>query len=223
MADRLPISSLTVVPLGFDPPNSLSSDLELDTARLVVAFAGRLIHEKGVDVAIKAVGAARGSGIDVRLQIIGDGPARAALEHAVDQAALGTAVTFIGELEPKAALTTMKLADAIIVPSRWSEPAGYVVLEAMALGVPVIAADAGGLPEVGRGAILLCARDDVDAFAQAIMRLAADPTLRAGKRADGLRAAHDRTGDAMARGYRELYQQARERSAASRSLRRDRR
>ncbi len=70
----------------------------------------------------------------------------------------------------------MRLADAVIVPSVWSEPAGFVVLEAMAVGVPVVAADAGGIPEVARGAATLVARSDPSAFTRALVELASDPS-----------------------------------------------
>ena len=138
--------------------------------------------KRGFDVAIRAIAEARRHGSDMRLEVIGDGPERSTLEDLARRELSDGICAFLGSMDPDLVLARMRLADAVIVPSVWSEPAGFVVLEAMALGVPVVAADAGGIAEVARGSATLVARSDPSAFARALVELANNP---ASARADG--------------------------------------
>jgi glycosyltransferase involved in cell wall biosynthesis len=174
---------------------------------------GRLIPEKGVDVAIRAISEARRQGSDVRLEIIGDGPERAVLQEQAQLEVPDSACVFVGALKPDLALARMGLGDAVIVPSVWSEPAGFVILEAMALGVPVIATDAGGIPEVARGAALLAARADATAFARLITELASDPQRCRAMVEQGKAIAAGHSARKMASQYIELYGQLSQRPA----------
>ncbi len=155
MKDRLELVAATVVPLGVSAnPGGRSEVIATPSNSFRVVYSGRLIPEKGVDVAIRAIALARQHGLDARLEIVGDGPERSVLEGLASRELPPSAVAFMGQLEPDLALARMQSADAVIVPSVWSEPAGYVVIEAMAMGVPVIAAETGGIPEIARGAAL---------------------------------------------------------------------
>jgi glycosyltransferase involved in cell wall biosynthesis len=82
----------------------------------------------------------------VGVDIIGTGPLEAELHELVH--ALGADVRFHGFLSGKALSETVAAARAVVVPSEWYENAPLSVLEAYALGKPVIAADIGGLPEL---------------------------------------------------------------------------
>ena len=155
MKHRLDLPSATVIPLGLYYPvgaQTAISQRASDSDDFVVVYAGRLIPEKGLDVAIRAIAEARRHGSNMRLEVIGDGPGRPALEDLARRELSNGVCAFLGSMDPDLVLARMRLADAVIVPSVWSEPAGFVVLEAMAVGVPVVAADAGGIPEVARGA-----------------------------------------------------------------------
>ncbi len=100
---------------------------------------GRLVSEKGFDVAIAA---ARAAGVP--LTIAGEGPD----EQRLRTLAAGADVTFAGWV-PSERLGELRAGAAVVlVPSRWEEPFGYVALDALAAGVPVLASDRGGLPEV---------------------------------------------------------------------------
>jgi len=101
-------------------------------------FVGRLSVEKGVDVLLQAW-----QGIDMTLRIVGDGPQR-------DQLALRASppVRFLGQLDHEAVRREMAGASFLIVPSIWYEGFPMTVVEAMALGTPIIAAAIGGLREL---------------------------------------------------------------------------
>jgi glycosyltransferase involved in cell wall biosynthesis len=98
--------------------------------------AGRLTPEKGFEDAIRACSAA-----GVPLVVAGDGPQRDELR------ALGGDVRFVGRVSPSELARLRREAALAIVPSRYAEILGLAALEAMAAGLPVAAASAGGLAE----------------------------------------------------------------------------
>lgn len=117
-----------------------------DSAAARGAFAlaaGRLTPEKGFADAIVACGRA-----GVPLVVAGDGPQRAELERLAADAAPAAEVTFTGRI-PAAELAALRARAALaIVPSRYAEILPLAALEAMAAGLPVVAARAGGLTEL---------------------------------------------------------------------------
>jgi glycosyltransferase involved in cell wall biosynthesis len=138
-----------------------------------VVYAGRLSAEKGVDLLIEAVGR---MGREGRLAIAGDGPQRPALESLAAERAPGR-VRFYGRL-PRAALHALVREGSVVaVPSRWFENQPMTVLEAFACGVPVVASSLGGLPELVQSEAdgLVMPPNDVDALADALTAMLADP------------------------------------------------
>ena len=135
-------------------------------------FAGRLAAQKAVDVLIDAIALVPGA----RLEIAGEGPERAALEQ---QAAVvaPSQVRFLGFLDRAGVTRAMAAARAVVIPSRWYENQPMVILEAMALGLPVIGTDLGGIAEqldAGHTGLLV-RRDDPGDLATAMRRLMTDP------------------------------------------------
>jgi glycosyltransferase involved in cell wall biosynthesis len=108
------------------------------------AYVGRLSEEKGVDVLLEALQRAPA----LRLDVLGDGPARPALEALGASLGVGDRVTFHGRLPATAVHEAMRSAAVVAVPSRWYENMPITVLEAFAAGVPVVASALGGLPEL---------------------------------------------------------------------------
>ena len=106
-------------------------------------FMGRLVDWKAVDITLHALHLARAGGIDIRLDLLGDGTARAELEALSRQLDLDEAVTFHGFLPQSECAEKLLQADALILNSVF-ECGGAVVLEAMSMGLPVIASDWGG-------------------------------------------------------------------------------
>ncbi len=127
-----------------DPSDEGSVDAPPENGGAV--FLGRLVKEKGADVAIEAWKKLQErSGCDVPLEIIGEGPERAALEA---QAKGVDSIRFTGRLDHEAAMKKVRDAAMLVFPSRWAEPFGLGVIEAMASGRPVIASNLGAPKEL---------------------------------------------------------------------------
>lgn len=109
---------------------------------LRVLFAGRLVDLKGPDLALEAFARLRIEHSDARLEVVGDGPRRAALEARARSLGLDGAVAFRGRLSHVDTLQSMSSAHVFLFPS--FEGAGMVVVEAMAQGCPVVCLDWGG-------------------------------------------------------------------------------
>lgn len=145
-------------------PNFLADDQFVASSSAAAGshalFAGRLVEEKGADLAIEACARA-----GVALVVAGDGPERGRLERMAT--GLAAEVEFAGHVDA-AELARLRAGAAFaLVPSRWDEPCPYSVIEAMAAGLPVLASNLGGLPEMVGGAQTL-APDQVGGWAQAV-------------------------------------------------------
>ena len=147
-----------------------------------LVFMGRLIALKGVDMTLEAIGLARAAGVAVELDILGDGPERPRLEALAAVAGLQAAVRFLGFRPQGECVAVLGASDALILNSV-RECGGAVVLEAMSLGLPVIAADWGGPadyldPSCGIAVSPVPRADFPRRLADAIGRLAGDPDRR---------------------------------------------
>ena len=140
---------------------------------LVVAFLGRIVMEKGLDVFAEAILALIDRGVRHRVLVIGEGPARTWFEQQLPDA------IFTGQLTGPDLARALASADVLFNPSI-TEAFGNVTLEAMACGLPVIAADATGASNLVRSGVtgMLVDGTDPDEFAGAIEAYALDPDLR---------------------------------------------
>ncbi len=114
----------------------------------VVAFAGRLVKEKGAEVLLRAFARIRPQVPDAQLWILGDGPDRAKLESVASAPGLEGSVIFTGRLNHLEMERRLEQVWVQVVPSLWPEPFGVVATEAMMRGTAVIASDCGGLREI---------------------------------------------------------------------------
>lgn len=148
---------------------------ELALTRPTLVFAGRLGPQKSLRVALEAV--ALVDGVDV--VIAGEGDEREALERAVSELALRDRVRFLGAQPRGRVLELFAAADASLLSSSW-ENFPHTVVEALAVGTPVIATATGGVAEVVRDGEngLLVPVGDVDALAAAIGRYVGDAGLQ---------------------------------------------
>jgi glycosyltransferase involved in cell wall biosynthesis len=172
-------SRVTVVP-NAAPPLPAVPDRDAARARFGVegpalAFAGRITRQKALDVALDALVRVEG----VSLLVAGDGPDLEDMRRQAIERGLDDRVRFLGALEREDVLALFRAADASLLSSTW-ENLPHAVVEALAVGTPVVATAVGGVPELVRDGEngLLVPPADPDALAAAIRRLVSDPGLR---------------------------------------------
>ena len=165
-------------------PAALRSELSLGNA-FIYLFVGRLTPQKGVDVLLRSF-ARQGAGV---LLIAGDGPERGSLEKLVGELGIEKNTFFLGVRGDVPSL--MRAADCFVLASRL-EGLGLVLVEAIASGLPVVASNVDGIPEVVEdGATgMLVAPEDVEAFAGAMRRAREQPLEFSPE--DGLRGMEKR-------------------------------
>jgi len=154
--------------------------------RPVLVHVGRVAFEKNIDFLLRALDCVRLRYPDVLLLIVGEGPAQSRLKDIVHRLRLEANVQFIGYLDRTTALLDCYRAGDVFVFSSRTETQGLVLLEAMALGVPVVAiAEMGAIDvlEAGRGAVM--APPEEHAFADAVCKLLDSPSLRRQLAAEG--------------------------------------
>jgi glycosyltransferase involved in cell wall biosynthesis len=116
----------------------------------IVAYAGRLVPEKGVDVLLESMDQVVKKIPASHLLIAGDGPNRRDVETQIDRLGLRPHVTMLGHLDPEPLAQRMSAAWVQIVPSRYEDPFPNIIIESMMRGVAVIAAATGGAIEIVR-------------------------------------------------------------------------
>lgn len=162
---RTTTSSLAKKQLGFDEHSPL------------IGAVGRLSSEKGFDLAIKAVANLIQNGQDVNLVIAGEGDQRGSLEQLISDLGVGEHVRLLGYCSD-----TIKLFQAfdLFVLSSYREGLPNVILEAMAMGVPVIATEIAGIPRVITNGVngMLIPPGDSAALQQALATLLVNADLR---------------------------------------------
>lgn len=186
--------------------------------RPVMAYVGRVAFEKNIDFLLRVTEAVRRDLPDVLFVIAGEGPARVRLERAVAKRGLTDNVRFVGYLERKTELPACYCAaDAFVFASK-TETQGLVLLEAMALGVPVVAlAEMGTRDVLKEGEGCRIAPDDVAGFARTLLPLLADRdaarALGAAGRPYAAGWSEGRMADAVIGLYRQLAQKDLQRAA----------
>ena len=168
---------------------------------MVIAFLGRIVMEKGLDVFSDAIHAFATFGLKYRVLVIGEGPARPWFEEQIPDA------IFTGQLTGDELARAFASADVFLNPSM-TEAFGNVTLEAMACALPVIAAEATGATNLVRAGVtgMLVDGTDPDEFAEILAAYARDPSLRQLHGEAGLELAKrmdwDTINSAVIRSYR---------------------
>jgi glycogen(starch) synthase len=147
-------SRITVIPNGIDPRDLRPVD-DLQTLRRqfaapherLVLLVGRLVYEKGFQLALDALPGVIERVGDVRFLVAGSGTHEVELKAQAQRLGLDNHGVFLGWIGDDALHSLYRIADLCVVPSIY-EPFGLVALEAMASGCPCIVADTGGLREV---------------------------------------------------------------------------
>jgi glycogen synthase len=147
-------SRIAVIPNGIDPSELVPVD-DLDTLRSrfagprekLVLLVGRLVYEKGFQLALEALPGLIERVGNVRFLVAGSGTAEGELRQQASALGLDAHGTFLGWIGDDVLHSLYRIADLTVVPSIY-EPFGLVALEAMASGCPCLVADTGGLREV---------------------------------------------------------------------------
>ncbi|BCW03953.1 glycosyltransferase [Arthrobacter sp. NtRootA1] len=197
-------SRISIAPCGVDLnlfPGTGEPESKARTHRIL--SVGRLVPRKGVDLVIQALPLLAEAGFDdVELLIVGgsgdalnleEDPEAQRLRALTKELGVEDKVTMRGQVPRDAMPGIFRSADAVVC-APWYEPFGIVPLEAMACGVPVVAAAVGGLREtvVNQKTGLHVPPRDPEAIADAVARLLGDPALRAEMGRAGSRRARSR-------------------------------
>jgi glycosyltransferase involved in cell wall biosynthesis len=175
-----PPRRIRVVHNGIDAPPDGAADprlVELRRDGPLIAVLTQLRPGKGLETLIDALPHVLARHPAARVALAGDGPERSGLAERARAAGVIDAVTFLGEHPDPIAV--LRGADIFLLTS-WAESFPYVILEAMAVGLPIVSSDVGGVAEAltdGVTGLLVPARDP-GATAAALNRLLADEQLR---------------------------------------------
>ncbi|MFT4117371.1 glycosyltransferase family 4 protein [Bradyrhizobium sp.] len=172
-----------------------------------LAYVGEFRHIKGADLLVDAVARLHANGKKVTLTLGGDGEETSTLKAQVEKLGLAGAIRFVGHVKARYGFSKGRL---LVVPSR-GDSMPYVVIEAGAAGIPMIAARVGGIPEIfGTGSPALFEASNPEAMAEAIATALDDPQATA-QRAASLRgriSAHfsqQAMVDGVLAGYRDAF------------------
>lgn len=174
-------------------PCPLRSPIPRADAQTMLLCLGRIEHLKGQHLLVRAAVELLDKGHDFRVLFAGSdsmtGPLRTSVRRTLDTMIPGRwrdSFVFLGAVDPPTVRRLLARATALVAPSLWDN-FPYVVLEAMGAGTPVIASDAGGIPEMiaGREHGLLFPNGDAAALRDTIETLIEDPELQAALSASG--------------------------------------
>jgi glycosyltransferase involved in cell wall biosynthesis len=217
---QIPPAQISVVPLGinaesFEPRQSMASQ---DDGVFRVGYLARIAPEKGLLPLAEAYQEFRRRAPEVKARLEAAGylaaehkPYLSSVRQLLERAGLGEEFSYRGTVSRPEKAAFLKSVDVVSVPATYDEPKGFSVLEAMASGVPVIQPRRGTFTETleRTGGGLLVAPDSRDGLAEALLRLARDPSLRRelGRTgAEGVRAFYTvkRSADRLLEVYEQL-------------------
>ncbi|OGL72361.1 hypothetical protein A3F28_00765 [Candidatus Uhrbacteria bacterium RIFCSPHIGHO2_12_FULL_57_11] len=200
---------VAVIPNAVHLPRSSAAEIPAADRPPIVISAGRFLPWKGMETLVRCFPEVRRRFPDARLVLVGDGPARPEIERAVREVNGQTWVELPGRL-PQEKLHEMTRQSAVFVLVSGYEGFSHQIIEAMALGTPVVASDAGGNPEAirdGENGVLV-PYGDAGRTASAIIGLLADrsraATLAAAAREDAKQYTEERMVEATARLFHDI-------------------
>lgn len=127
--------------------------LHYQRTQFVVGYIGRVVFEKGLKVLIEAVNVLIRQGHKIKLLICGSGPDEEKIKEHARVSGMSDNITWIGRVEYNEVPSVLVNIDVLVLPSqsvpgKWKEQFGHVLIEAMAMGIPVIGSSSGAIPEV---------------------------------------------------------------------------
>lgn len=142
-----------------------------------LAFLGRLVSDKGVDLLLDALDLLARRGIEPRLTVIGEGPEAPRLHEQAERLGIASRVELVGSKTGDELVELLNRHRILVVPSRYHEPFGIVALEGIACGCVVVGSRGGGLAEAVGACGFTFPNGDVAGLAELLARLLADPTM----------------------------------------------
>ena len=166
-------------PLGVDPQFFTPRPFRTSPDSFELLCVGRLVPSKGQYILLAAISRLVKSYPNIKLRLVGDGPAREGLERAIAVNDLGRYVTLEGSVNQDQIRDYYRQADIFVLPS-FAEGIPVVLMEAMAMEIPCISTFVAGIPELIRNEVdgILISPSDDRALAGAIKRLIEEPDLR---------------------------------------------
>jgi len=144
-----------------------------------IGFLGRLVPEKGIDLLFAAANKLRELGLKCRIVLCGTGSLEEALKHEAQKQQVADLVTWRGAVPHHKAPEEISNFDVLVLPSRtiptWKEQFGHVLIEAMAMGVPVVGSNCGEIPNVIGRSDLVFPEEDAQALAAILERMIREP------------------------------------------------
>jgi glycogen(starch) synthase len=212
MRDFEEIMSHTSVLLnGLSLPTLAPAPLPTDSTHFLCT--GRLVAEKGFDLALEAFAALLPDFPALRLSIAGDGKCRPELEALAQRLGIEQSVRFMGWVARDEIPALINTATAVVIPSRWEEPFGLVALESAQMARPAIVTRVGGLPEIvldGETGWVIQPANSA-ALAQAMRAVLDNPDESARRGAAARqRAAREFSGERMVGEYERMFETVRE-------------
>lgn len=216
------LKELYRIPMGVSSRTSGKNDTEVQHIRdqytrgngPLIAFAGRLIEEKGIEDLLLAINRMVPALPEVSAIIIGEGQDRHAFENMCTSLGLNDRVKFLGWIQPESVGRHLAAADVFVGPSRktkdgWMEAQGLTFLEAMMARTPVVATRSGGLVDSVRheDTGLLVNERAPDEIATAVKKLLNEPLLAGKLRENGYAlAVNEFSREASAHAFSELFE-----------------
>jgi len=185
LAEGIPADRVVSIPTGVDPKrfsptvdgSRIRKEFGIAPDTFLVSMVGVLRSWKRHDLFLEAVGHLKERGLPVRALVAGEGPQRENISTAIRERDLSDTVTMTGYREDVPEI--LAASNVLVLPSDRFEGVPQVILQALAMGRPVVASPVGGIPEVvhPEETGLLCPTGDAAACAEALARVAGDPTL----------------------------------------------
>jgi glycosyltransferase involved in cell wall biosynthesis len=169
-----------VIPQFGVDPELFAPQAQTPNPNFTIAYAGRFVKEKGVEILLRAFARLPNT---THLKLLGSGPVRPALESLARNLQILDRVEFINWLPSTEFPNFLHTVNVLVLPSltqpNWKEQFGRVLVEAMACGVPVIGSTCGEIPNVIGEAGLIVPEGDEAKLSEALNRLMTNETLRA--------------------------------------------
>lgn len=147
-----------------------------------IGYVGRMVFEKGGDLLLRAFSLLTYTGLKSRMVFAGSGPERSAWQALAVELGIAENITWLDGVSNERVPEIMATIDLLVLPSRsipqWKEQFGMVLIEAMAMGIPVVGARSGAIPEVIGREDVIFPEEDYQTLSQILENLLLKPEWR---------------------------------------------